>query len=103
MTNLAALSAMAEPMRAAIIERLGERAMAVNELAAVLPVSRPAVSQHLKVLKEASLVRDRVEGTRRVYSIDPKGLGQVREWLDRHWDRALVAYQREVESEEEEG
>lgn len=102
MTNhSAALSALAEPMRATIIEHLAKRSMPVNELAAALPISRPAVSQHLKVLKEASLVRDRVEGTRRVYSIDPKGLGQVRQWLDRHWDRALAAYQEEVEREED--
>ena len=97
----AALSALAEPMRATIIERLAQRPMPVNELAADLPISRPAVSQHLKILKDAALVRDRAEGTRRVYSIDPKGLGQIRQWLDRHWDRALAAYQQEVEREEE--
>ena len=88
-------------MRAEIVERLAERAMAVRELAALLPVTRPAVSQHLKVLKEARLVRDRAEGTRRVYSIDPAGLGPIREWLDRHWDRALAAYAEAVACEEE--
>ena len=101
MTNrLAAFAALAEPMRAEIVERLGERAMAVGELAALLPVTRPAVSQHLKILKEARLVRDRAQGTRRVYSIDPEGLGPIREWLDRHWDAALAAYAKAVEQEE---
>jgi DNA-binding transcriptional ArsR family regulator len=102
MTNhTMALAALAEPMRTAIIERLAERPMPVNELAATLPISRPAVSQHLKVLKAAALVSDRSDGTRRVYSIDPAGLGQIRQWLDRHWDRALAAYQQAVEKEEE--
>ncbi len=62
-----------------------------------LPVSRPAVSQHLKILKEAGLVREQAEGTRRVYSIDPKGLGAVRRWLDQFWDEALDAFRNEVE------
>src|SRR5918997_5621523 len=98
MTNAkTTLVALAEPTRAAIVEQLAERPMAVGELAALLPVTRPAVSQHLKVLKAARLVRDRAEGTRRVYSIDPAGLGPIRQWLDRHWDRALAAYQKEVE------
>jgi len=89
-------------MRAEIVERLAERPMAVGELAALLPVTRPAVSQHLKVLKQARLVRDRAEGTRRVYSIDPEGLGPIRQWLDRHWDAALAAYSEAVEREDEE-
>ena len=96
----AAFAALAEPMRAEIVERLAARPMAVGELAALLPVTRPAVSQHLKVLKEARLVRDRAEGTRRVYSIDPAGLGPMREWLDRHWDAALAAFAAEAEREE---
>jgi DNA-binding transcriptional ArsR family regulator len=100
MTN--AFAALAEPMRQAIVERLGERAMSVGELAARLPVSRPAVSQHLKVLKEAELVRDEAQGTRRIYSIDPAGLGAIRQWLDRHWERALAAYVEQVEREDEE-
>ena len=62
-----------------------------------MPVSRPAVSQHLKVLKEAGLVTDRAEGTRRVYYLDPKGLAALRAWLDRFWDKALAAFQEEVE------
>ena len=100
MTN--AFAALAEPMRQAIIERLAERPLSVGELAARLPVTRPAVSQHLKVLKDAGLVRDRAEGTRRVYRIDPAGLGAIREWLDRHWEQALAAYVEEVEREDQE-
>ena len=97
-----AFAALAEPMRAEIIERLAERPMAVGALAALLPVTRPAVSQHLKVLKDARLVVDRAEGTRRVYSIDPAGLGPIRAWLDRHWDAALAAYAVAAEQEEDE-
>ena len=100
MTN--AFAALAEPMRRTIVDRLAERPLSVGELAAHLPVTRPAVSQHLKVLKDAGLVRDRAEGARRVYSIDPAGLGAIRQWLDRHWERALEAYAEEVEREEKE-
>ena len=100
MTNALAFAALAEPMRQAIVERLAERPMAVGELAAGLPVSRPAVSQHLKVLKEARLVRDQAEGTRRIYAIDPAGLGPLRAWLDKFWDQALAAYAEAAEREE---
>jgi DNA-binding transcriptional ArsR family regulator len=100
MTN--AFAALAEPTRQAIVERLGEGPMSVGEIAAGLPVSRPAVSQHLKVLKAAGLVRDEAHGTRRVYRVDPAGLGAIRQWLDRHWERALAAYVEEVEREEKE-
>ena len=93
-------AALAEPMRARIVETLGGRPMAVGELAALLPVSRPAVSQHLKVLKEAKLVRDHAEGTRRIYSIDPAGLGALRAWLDRFWDQSLAAYAAAAEKED---
>ena len=99
MTNAAAFAALAEPMRTAIVERLAERPMAVGELAALLPVSRPAVSQHLKILKAARLVRDRAEGTRRIYAIDPAGLGQIRAWLDRFWDQSLAAFAAAAERE----
>ena len=99
MANIA-FAALADPMRVAIVERLAERPMAVGELAAGLPVSRPAVSQHLKVLKEAALVRDQAEGTRRIYRLDPAGLGPMREWLDRFWDGTLAAYAEAVEREE---
>ena len=100
MANAIAFAALAEPMRVAIVERLAERPMAVGELAALLPVSRPAVSQHLKVLKEAKLVRDHAEGTRRIYAIDPAGLGAIRTWLDRFWDKALAAYAEAAERED---
>ena len=93
-------AALAEPIRATIVERLAERPMAVGELAALLPVSRPAVSQHLKVLKEARLVRDEAKGTRRIYAIDPAGLGALRAWLDRFWDQSLAAYAAAAEKEE---
>ena len=83
------------------MERLAAKPMAVGELAALLPVSRPAVSQHLKVLKEAQLVRDSAEGTRRIYAIDPAGLGTIRAWLDRFWDQALAAYAAAAEGEDE--
>lgn len=94
-------TALAEPMRRAIVERLGERPMAVGELAAGLPVTRPAISQHLKVLKEAGLVIDRAEGTRRIYRIDPAGLAAIRQWLDRFWDASLAAYAEAAEREEQ--
>ena len=100
MTNVAAFAALAEPMRTAIVERLAERPMAVGELAALLPVSRPAVSQHLKILKQAKLVRDRAEGTRRIYAVDPAGLGQIRAWLDRFWDQSLAAFAAAAERED---
>jgi len=93
-------AALAEPMRARIVETLGRRPMAVGELAALLPVTRPAVSQHLKVLKEARLVCDHAEGTRRIYSIDPAGLGAIRAWLDRFWDQSLAAYATAAERED---
>jgi len=94
-------AALADPTRRAVFERLAERPRAVGALAKELPVSRPAVSQHLKILKEAGLVADRADGASRVYYIDPKGLGQMRAWLDRFWDVALAAFQAEVEREDE--
>ena len=93
-------AALAEPMRARIVEELHRRPMAVGELAARLPVTRPAVSQHLKVLKEAHLVRDEAQGTRRIYHIDPAGLGAIRAWLDRFWDQNLAAFVAAAEREE---
>ena len=94
-------SALGDRTRRAIFERLVERPCAVSELADGLPVSRPAVSQHLKVLKAAGLVAHRAEGTRRVYHIDPAGLGAIRGWLDQFWTDALDAFQREVERDEQ--
>jgi DNA-binding transcriptional ArsR family regulator len=95
-------SALHDPTRRAVLERLRGGPSAVGEIAASLPVTRPAVSQHLKVLKEAGLVSDRSEGTKRIYYIDPNGLGAMRAWLDRFWDAALAAYAAEVEREEKE-
>ena len=91
------LTALGDPTRRSIFERLADHPAAVGELAVALPVSRPAVSQHLKVLKEAGLVTDRAEGTRRVYCIDPHGLGALRAWLDQFWDETLAAFQAEIE------
>lgn len=93
---------MGDPTRRAIFERVAERPRAVGELARGLPVSRPAVSQHLRALKEAGLVSDRAEGTRRIYFIDPKGLAAIRSWLDRFWDQALQSFKAEVERNQEE-
>ena len=92
-----ALAALADPTRRHVFERLRSGPQPVAEIARGMPVSRPAVSQHLKVLKEAGLVADRPEGTRRVYYIDPNGLGALRQWLDQFWDQALAAFQAEVE------
>ncbi len=92
-----ALAALADPTRRRIFERLRGGPKPVGQIAKGLPISRPAVSQHLKVLKEAGLVNDRPDGTARVYSIDPKGLAQVRKWLDQFWDDALIAFKNEAE------
>src|SRR6516162_390583 len=92
-----ALAALADPTRRRVFERLKAGPRPVGAIARGLPVSRPAVSQHLKALKEAGLVADRPEGTRRVYFIDPHGLGALRKWLDQFWDDALAAFQAEVE------
>jgi DNA-binding transcriptional ArsR family regulator len=92
-----AWTALGDPTRRAIFERLAERPRAVGELAAELPVSRPAVSQHLKVLKEAGLVVDQAAGTRRIYAVDPGGIGALRAELDRFWSRSLANYKQLVE------
>jgi DNA-binding transcriptional ArsR family regulator len=86
MDAASALAALADPTRRAIFERLRAGPRAVGEIAHGLPVTRPAVSQHLAVLKAAGLVKDQADGTRRVYEIDPKGLGAIRAWLDQFWD-----------------
>jgi DNA-binding transcriptional ArsR family regulator len=90
-------TALGDPTRRAIFERLAERPRAVGELASDLPVSRPAVSQHLKVLKDARLVVDEQVGTRRIYQLDPDGLGALRAYLDHFWDQALAGYRSAVE------
>jgi DNA-binding transcriptional ArsR family regulator len=97
MTYGNALAALADPTRRRIFERLKSGPQPVGAIARKMPVSRPAVSQHLKVLKEAGLVADRPEGTRRVYYIDPDGLGALRAWVDQFWDRALENFQAEIE------
>jgi DNA-binding transcriptional ArsR family regulator len=89
--------ALADGTRRAIVERLGHGPLAVGELARDLPVSRPAVSQHLKVLKSAGLVRDRAAGTRRVYQLDPTGLEVLRAELDRFWTQALATYAQTID------
>jgi DNA-binding transcriptional ArsR family regulator len=90
-------AALADPTRRRVLESLRSGPRAVIEIARGMPVSRPAVSQHLKVLKEAGLVTDRAEGTRRVYYLDPKGLAALRTWLDQFWDYALADFQKEAE------
>jgi DNA-binding transcriptional ArsR family regulator len=94
--------ALGDPTRRAIFEHLADRPRAVGELAGELPVSRPAVSQHLKVLKEAGLVVDRRVGNRRIYRLDPDGVGALRADLDRFWSKALAAYKEAVEQPTEE-
>jgi DNA-binding transcriptional ArsR family regulator len=97
MTYVSTLAALADPTRRAIFESLRAGPAPVGTIAARLPVSRPAVSQHLKTLKDAGLVVDRAHGTRRVYYIDPDGLGPLRRWLDEFWTDALEAFKKEVE------
>jgi DNA-binding transcriptional ArsR family regulator len=97
-----ALTALGDPTRRAIFERLGDGPHAVGELARELPVSRPAVSQHLKVLKAAGLVLARPAGNRRIYQLDPDGVGALRAYLDQFWNRSLTAFKTAVEQKEEE-
>lgn len=94
------ITAVADPTRRAILERLRSGPRSVGELAEGMPVSRPAVSQHLRVLKEARLVDEQREGTRRIYRLDPAGVGAVRAWADSFWDDALAAFKSAVEREE---
>jgi DNA-binding transcriptional ArsR family regulator len=95
-------TALGDPTRRAIFELLVEGPRPVGELASELPVSRPAVSQHLKVLREAGLVVDRPAGNRRIYEVDPGGVGALRDQLDRFWNKALAAYKVAVEQPTEE-
>jgi DNA-binding transcriptional ArsR family regulator len=97
-----AWTALGDPPRRAIFERLADRPRAVGELADELPVSRPAVSQHLKVLKDARLVVVRPAGTRRIYHVDPAGLSALRAELERFWGQALAGYKLAVEQRTEE-
>jgi DNA-binding transcriptional ArsR family regulator len=94
-----AFAALADPTRRRLFERLATKALSVGELAAGVPVSRPAVSQHLKILKAAGLVLDEADGTRRVYRVDPRGIAAIQASLDRFWDRALAAFKTAAERE----
>src|ERR1700721_1187371 len=93
-----ALGALGDPTRRIIFERPAKRPRAVGELARGLPISRPAVSQHLAILKAAGLVTDRADGARRLYRVDPAGVEAIRAWLDQFWDRTLEAFKAEAES-----
>jgi DNA-binding transcriptional ArsR family regulator len=95
-----AITALGDPTRRAIFEQLAHGPKAVGELAKAVPVSRPAVSQHLRVLKSAGLVSDRPEGTRRVYRIDPEGIVALRAYFEDFWNRALANFQAEAEANE---
>lgn len=94
------LTVLADPTRREIFERLGRGPRAVGELAQGLPVSRPAVSQHLKVLKAAGLVTDRADGTRRLYQLNPAGIEALRAYFDTFWNQALTAFKLAVEKED---
>jgi DNA-binding transcriptional ArsR family regulator len=96
----AAMAALADPTRRAVFERLRSGPRPVVEIARGLPVSRPAVSQHLRVLKEAGLVRERREGTRNFYSVNGDGLAEVREYFEEFWDEALAAFKLVAEKGE---
>ena len=100
--RLEGLAALGDPTRRTIFERVAERPRAVVELARELPVSRPAVSQHLKVLKEARLVVDRRAGNRRIYQLDPAGVDALRADLEQFWSKALAAYKAAVEEQTKE-
>jgi DNA-binding transcriptional ArsR family regulator len=95
-------STLGDGTRRAILEFLAERPRAVGELADQLPVSRPAVSQHLKVLKDAGLVSDNANGTRRIYRLNPEGVAAMRDQLDTYWNRALEGYERAVDQTRQE-
>jgi len=103
MAYATAMDALGDPTRRAIFERLRHGPRAVGELAAELPVSRPAVSQHLRVLKEAGLVTERRDGTRRLYRLEPNGLEELRTYFDGFWDEALEAFKQAAERREEDG
>jgi DNA-binding transcriptional ArsR family regulator len=97
--NRSPLDALGDPTRRAIFERLRSGPRAVGEIANELPVSRPAVSQHLRVLKEAGLVTERRNGTRRLYRVDPDGLAELRDYFDAFWNEALTAFKAAAEDE----
>jgi DNA-binding transcriptional ArsR family regulator len=96
------IAALADPTRREVFERLRSGPLAVGEIAAALPVSRPAVSQHLRVLKEAGLVTERKDGTRRLYRVDPTGVASLRDYFDGFWTDALAAFKAAAEAEQKE-
>jgi DNA-binding transcriptional ArsR family regulator len=98
---LDSFAALGDPTRWAVFERVAARPSAVGDLARGLPVSRPAVSQHLRVLKEAGLVCETPMGTRRIYRLDPRGIAAMREWLDAHWSAALDAFKDYVDQQDD--
>ncbi|BCH21731.1 transcriptional regulator [Mesorhizobium sp. L-8-10] len=100
--DYAGMVALADPTRRRVFELLAERPRSVAELTHLLPVSQPAVSQHLKVLREATLVRAEARGASNIYHLDPHGLGLMRAWIDRMWGDALEAFQREINLTQEE-
>jgi DNA-binding transcriptional ArsR family regulator len=93
------LDALGDPTRRAILARLSTGAISVGELARDFPISRPAISQHLRILKQANLVVDRPSGTRRLYQLNPEGFESLREYFDQFWGQALQAFQRKIEHE----
>jgi DNA-binding transcriptional ArsR family regulator len=99
---LEALGALADPTRRRVFELLLPGPLAVNEIASGMPVTRPAVSQHLRVLRSAGLVTARSEGTRRVYAVSPQGIGALRTWMDEYWGRALEGFRAAAEAAAEE-
>jgi len=94
------LDAVGDGTRRAILERLIQGPMSVGKLANDFPVSRPAISQHLRILKEANLVTDRAEGTRRVYQLNPEGFASLRNYFDEYWTHALTAFKKKIEEAE---
>ena len=97
-----AIGVLGDPTRRAIFELLSDHPSSVGDLAALVPVSRPAVSQHLKVMKDVGLVLDERDGARRIYRLDPDGVAEMRAYLDRFWHLALVGFKRQVEQRREE-
>lgn len=94
------LDALGDATRRAILARLLKGPLAVGKLAAAFPITRPAISQHLRILKEAKLVLDQAEGTRRVYRLNPEGFGALRRYFDQYWSTALTAFKKKVEEAE---